>query len=299
MARIRCIKPEFWVSEQIAECSTNARLTFVGLWNFCDDQGVHPAKPKTLKAELYPMDDVSSADVAGWVNELITVGLIAEFESDGERYWHVTGWEKHQKIDRPSFKYPSPTSQDSTTPRRTDSTSTRRAPPPGRDRKGRDRKGVDGDSANPSAEPTPATNAGQPEQSGGEALTAKSAKSTKAQKTGIPPDFAISDRVRTWATTKGFSGLDRHLEAFRSKARAKGYAYVDWDEAFMGAIREDWAGLRGGQRSGTAAASGSAADALAPWALKAGFPNRFEAENAGCFERNAHLFHDGQRLETT
>ena len=31
MARIRSIKPEFWVSEQVAECSTSARLTFVGL----------------------------------------------------------------------------------------------------------------------------------------------------------------------------------------------------------------------------------------------------------------------------
>lgn len=31
MARIRSIKPEFWVSEQIGECSTNARLTFIGL----------------------------------------------------------------------------------------------------------------------------------------------------------------------------------------------------------------------------------------------------------------------------
>lgn len=69
MARIRTIKPEFWVSEQIAECSTSARLLFVGLWNFCDDAGVHPAKPKTLKAELFPMDDITTGDVAGWMAE--------------------------------------------------------------------------------------------------------------------------------------------------------------------------------------------------------------------------------------
>ncbi|MCW5664027.1 MAG: hypothetical protein KIT35_09350 [Piscinibacter sp.] len=155
MARIRSIKPEFWVSEQVAECSTNARLTFVGLWNFCDDHGVHPAKPKTLKAELYPMDDVTAADVGGWVQELIRVGLVREFEAaeDGERYWHVTGWDRHQKIDRPSYKHPAPPPQDSTSPRRADSTNDRRAsvddvssndrraPPPGVERSGEDRSG--------------------------------------------------------------------------------------------------------------------------------------------------------------
>jgi len=50
MARIRTIKPEFWVSEQVGECSPNARLLFIGMWNFCDDRGVHPAKPnRSLK----------------------------------------------------------------------------------------------------------------------------------------------------------------------------------------------------------------------------------------------------------
>lgn len=156
MARIRSIKPEFWVSEQVAECSTSARLTFVGLWNFCDDRGVHPAKPKTLKAELYPMDDVTSLDVAAWIAELIRVGLICEFTADdGDVYWHVTGWDRHQKIDRPSFKHPAPPPLVSTTDRRTvseDSSNARRAPPPGVEGSGVEGKGVE--STSPKA-PTP------------------------------------------------------------------------------------------------------------------------------------------------
>lgn len=120
MARIRTVKPEFWVSEQVAECSSSARLTFIGLWNFCDDQGVHPAKPKTLKAELYPMDDITASEVETWVGELLRAGLLAEFTAseDGERYWQVTGWNKHQKIDRPSCKHPAPPPPDSTSSRR-------------------------------------------------------------------------------------------------------------------------------------------------------------------------------------
>lgn len=29
-----------------------------------------------------------------------------------------------------------------------------------------------------------------------------------------------------------------------AKAKARGYAYADWDAALMEAIRQDWAGLR-------------------------------------------------------
>lgn len=64
-----------------------------------------------------------------------------------------------------------------------------------------------------------------------------------APKTRMPEGFAISDRVRTWAAGKGFTDLERHFEAFVSKAIAKGYTYADWDEGFMGAIRDNWANL--------------------------------------------------------
>lgn len=141
MARLRTIKPEFWVSEQIGDCSTNARLTFIGMWNFCDDRGVHPAKPKTLKAELFPMDSFSADEIAQWVQELIAAGLVGEFEHGGVTYWYVTGWAKHQKIDRPSFKHPAPpvakvdngasNSPSRPRPLGEDSSSTLRAPPPG------------------------------------------------------------------------------------------------------------------------------------------------------------------------
>ena len=119
MARIRSIKPEFWVSEQIAECSTNARLLFVGLWTFCDDSGVHPAKPATLKAEVFPFDSFSKDQMKEWIEELLKAGLVAEFAHKGEVYWHVTGWNRHQKIDKPSRKHPLPTDEDSESIRRT------------------------------------------------------------------------------------------------------------------------------------------------------------------------------------
>lgn len=135
MARIRSIKPEFWTSEQVMECSTNARLLFIGLWNFCDDHGRHPSSPKQIKALVFPADDFSSDDVRRLLDELASNGLISFYAVDGKDYFQVTGWQ-HQKIDRPqSPKYPGPTDDGSPNGRRTLPT----------DRKGEDRKGKEGE----------------------------------------------------------------------------------------------------------------------------------------------------------
>lgn len=71
-------------------------------------------------------------------------------------------------------------------------------------------------------------------------------KNTRARKnkTPIPDDFGISDRVRDWAKRNGHARLNQHLEAFVNKARARSYTYACWDSAFMEAIRENWAGVQ-------------------------------------------------------
>lgn len=63
--------------------------------------------------------------------------------------------------------------------------------------------------------------------------------------TPLPDGFAVSERVAAWASAKGYSRLPERLESFISYAKRSGKTYVDWDEAFMGAIREDWAKLNG------------------------------------------------------
>lgn len=107
MARIRTVKPEFWTNEQVMECSTTARLLFIGMWNFCDDGGNHPASAKTLKAEIFPADDISAERVQGLLDELIDNDLLLPYESAGKKYLHVTGWH-HQKIEKKNFKHPMP-----------------------------------------------------------------------------------------------------------------------------------------------------------------------------------------------
>lgn len=109
MARIRTIKPELWASEQIADCSRDARLLFIGLLNFCDDNGIHQNAPRRLKAEVFPHDnDVTAHHVANWLDELTGAGLICSYATSNAQFIVITGWDRHQKIERPTYRHPLP-----------------------------------------------------------------------------------------------------------------------------------------------------------------------------------------------
>jgi hypothetical protein len=140
VARIRTIKPEFFTSEQVVECSPTARLLFVGLWCFCDDYGIHPASPKRLKMEVFPGDSMTDEEVAALIDELIQSGLLRFYTVAEQDFWVVTGW-RHQKIEKPTRRYPGPEEatekiddQSSNTQRPLDDSSRRK----GREGKGRE-----------------------------------------------------------------------------------------------------------------------------------------------------------------
>lgn len=107
MARIRAVKPEFWTSEQVVSCSATARLMFIGMWNFCDDAGIHPASAMRIKMQLFPADPITIEQVQDMLGELCSAGLLVEFEAENKAFYQVTGWH-HQKIEKPNFRYPSP-----------------------------------------------------------------------------------------------------------------------------------------------------------------------------------------------
>lgn len=106
MARIRTIKPEYWTSEQVMSVSRDARLLFIGMWNFADDGGNQPANAKTIKAQIFPCDELSEGDVTGFIGELLAVGLLETYEADCRWYWNIPTWKKHQRIDQPTYRHP-------------------------------------------------------------------------------------------------------------------------------------------------------------------------------------------------
>lgn len=106
MARIRTIKPEFWTDEKIVAMTPLARLLFVGLWNFADDDGRGEYSPRRMKMQILPAD---STDISELLGEIRREGLIVVYSVDGKEYFEIKGFSKHQKVDkRSASKYPRP-----------------------------------------------------------------------------------------------------------------------------------------------------------------------------------------------
>jgi hypothetical protein len=59
MARIRALKPDFFKDEDLATLPYEARLLYQGLWCFADKEGRLEDRPKYLKAEIFPYDNIN------------------------------------------------------------------------------------------------------------------------------------------------------------------------------------------------------------------------------------------------
>ncbi len=140
MARIRTIKPEFPEDETLGKVSRDARLTFVLLWTRCDDYGRFRAATPLLRGQLYPYDeDIRSAELEGWLAELVDVGRIHVYEVDGQRYGEVCNWAKHQRIDNASkSNLPESPSPNTPSPQSSANRGEPRRPAAGREGKGRE-----------------------------------------------------------------------------------------------------------------------------------------------------------------
>ena len=94
MARIRFIKPEFFLHERLSELSPLHRLLFIGLWTLADKDGRLEDRPKRIKVEVLPYDD---CDLDSMLNDLDSGDFVHRYEVNGERYIAIPGWSKHQK----------------------------------------------------------------------------------------------------------------------------------------------------------------------------------------------------------
>ena len=216
MARIRSIKPEFWSAGQVLECSRNARLAFVGLWNFCDDKGRHKADCRELKAQVFPGDDdVTAALVHEWIEELVTSKLLVEYQVDGALFWQVTGWH-HQRIDKPQKpKYPGP---EEGIPR-TFQECSQNTPAGSEGSEGSDRKG--------SEKRKPSSRAKE--------------KTQSARATRLPADWIPPEEYLSWAQENG-NGLDLAYEVaefrdFWSARAGRDSTKLDWFATWRNHIR--------------------------------------------------------------
>lgn len=232
MARARNIKPSVMDNEILAELDPLTRLLFIYLWMLADREGRLEDRPKRIAAQALAYD--RTADVGAMLGSLQSAGFIVRYVVDGKACIQILAFKEHQNphvreaaSELPEYCHVTTKEEAKhnlgsaeASPRSPDSGF--RIPDPGLS-----------DSSSPASSTPPR-------------------KKPKLVKFPIPEDFCISPRVRTWAASKGYAQLEQHLEAFIRKCKAKAYENASWDDAFMEAVREDWAKLRGRTANGAA-----------------------------------------------
>jgi hypothetical protein len=107
MPRTRNISPDFWTWEEVIDCAPMIRLLFIGLWNFADDFGVQPLRPRTIRMQVFPGDPIDPDAVRAMIDQLAARGLVRVYAVDGVEYVAVIDWEQFQRVGkRARHRYP-------------------------------------------------------------------------------------------------------------------------------------------------------------------------------------------------
>ena len=104
MARNRVIKPKFWDDAKIGRITRDARLLYIGLWNFSDDIGVVIGNSIWLKSKIFPYDQIQIQQFEKWMNELVINGFICLLSYKGERFIYLPNFTRHQVINKPNYE---------------------------------------------------------------------------------------------------------------------------------------------------------------------------------------------------
>lgn len=226
MARIRQVKPEFFLDDDLAAaCCRDARLLFIGMWNLADREGRLEDRPGKIKAQIFPYDDdVTVPILISWIDQL-AVGLwIVRYEVDGKRYLWVRTLKLHQHFHRD--EQPS------------------KLPEPPQDVRIHPASTVQPLLLHPTC--TPTSTSGYQESGNGNLVSgaahggaARGAKKHRtSQKTGCPKTFDFNGNLKEWASKVAPNlDLEAETEKFLDYHRAKGSAFVDWDAAWKLWIR--------------------------------------------------------------
>lgn len=107
MSRIRSIKPEWLDDERLATASSDARVLSIALILLADDFGNGRASSLILGSRVFP--GAQPERLRDALEELERLSFARTYEADGQRYFNIRNWDKHQRIDnRGKAKVPPP-----------------------------------------------------------------------------------------------------------------------------------------------------------------------------------------------
>jgi hypothetical protein len=101
----RYLKPGIRDSESIDSVSPQAECLFYRLLVTVDDFGRFDARPSMIKASCFPIkEELSAAQCADLLNELVSSGLIVAYSVDGKPYLQMRKWDNEPRAK--ASKYP-------------------------------------------------------------------------------------------------------------------------------------------------------------------------------------------------
>ncbi len=207
--RIRSIKPEWLENERLARCSSDARLLSVALICLADDHGNGRGSVEYLRAQVwaYPRDPretllKAQERVRDALAELEAAGYVVMYQSEGQSFFHIPGWPRHQKVNHVGLpRVPVPSDESLKSAR---------------------------DSLEPSRESLPGFS---------KALTrvTSNEKGVGSREAALRPMPAGWEPNESGMQKANELGLDVRFEAddFRNWTASKGQKYVNWDAGFL------------------------------------------------------------------
>lgn len=112
MARIRSVKPEFWLDRKLARLLTrDERMLYMGLWNHADEHSRALGDPNVIKGAIFPYDaDLTVEKLVVMLDSLDCAGVALPYEVDGDPYLFLPKLADHQRLEPGKVKsrYPAP-----------------------------------------------------------------------------------------------------------------------------------------------------------------------------------------------
>ncbi len=112
MARIRSIKPEYWMDRKLARLlSRDQRMLYVGLWNQADEHARTLGDPRVVQGQVFPYeDDLTVDDVDRMLEALAKAGVVVRYTVDEDPYLFLPKLHLHQRLepDKAKSRHPAP-----------------------------------------------------------------------------------------------------------------------------------------------------------------------------------------------
>ena len=101
MARKRMIHPDIWTDEKFLSLKNDeARLLFIGMMNFANDEGIFKDKMISIKAQVLPLSTTKLGLIEDYISNMLELRLLEKgHDIDGTKLLRFKNWHTYQKIN--------------------------------------------------------------------------------------------------------------------------------------------------------------------------------------------------------